>query len=80
MAGLLVMTTGVVLIGLAMRPDPAFGKGIATVNVTLGLAGLAAGIVMLIDPHSPAAALGIFALIAFHFITGRKIYKLSKTA
>ena len=43
----------------------------------LGTAGLAAGIVVLIDPTSLVAALGIFALIGFHLILGWKVYRLS---
>jgi hypothetical protein len=43
-----------------------------------GATGLAAGITALIDPTSPVAALGIFALIGFHLIFGWKVYRLSK--
>jgi hypothetical protein len=80
LAGLLVTATGIVLLGLAMRADPAFGKRPAWLSVLLGTAALAAGIVMLIDPKSSVAALGIFALIGFHLILGWKVYRLSKVA
>jgi hypothetical protein len=78
LAGLLVMATGIVLLGLAMHADPAFGKRAAWLSMLLGTAALAAGIVVLIDPKSSVAALGIFALIGFHLILGRKVYRLSK--
>ncbi len=35
---------------------------------------------MLVDPFSPAAALGVFALIGFHLIAGWKTYRRSTTA
>jgi hypothetical protein len=48
--------------------------------VTLGVIGLAGATVMLVDPLSPVAALGIFALIGFHLVAGWKTYRLSTTA
>jgi hypothetical protein len=78
LAGLLVTSIGVVLLGSAMQADPAFGKGAAWVSMLLGTAGLAAGMVVLIDPKSLVAALGIFALIGFHLVLGWKVYRLSK--
>jgi Domain of unknown function (DUF4386) len=78
LVGLLVMPVGVILFGVAMRQDPAFGKIAGNVSVALGVIGLAAATVMLIDPLSPAAALGIFALIGFHLVAG-KTYRLSTT-
>jgi hypothetical protein len=35
---------------------------------------------MLVDPLSPVAALGVFALVGFHFIAGWKTYRHSTTA
>jgi len=78
LTGLLGTTTGIVLLGMAMHADPAFGKGAAWLSMLLGAAGFAAGIVVLIDPTSSVAALGIFALIGFHLILGWKVYRLSK--
>ena len=80
LVGLLVMPVGVILFGLAMREDPAFGKVAGNVSVALGVVGLAAATVMLVDPLSAAAAIGVFALIGFHFIAGWKTYRLSTTA
>jgi hypothetical protein len=78
LAGLLVTATGIVLLGLAMHADPAFGRVVGFLSMLLGAAGLAAGVAVLIDPASSAAALGIFALIGFHLILGWKVYRLSK--
>ena len=80
LVGLLVMPVGVILFGIAMRQDPAFGNVAGNVNVVLGIVGLAAATVMLVEPLSPVAALGIFALIGFHFIAGWKTYRLSRIA
>ena len=77
LAGLLVMATGIVLLGLAMHADATFGKAAAWLSMLLGIAALAAGITVLVDPASLVAALGIFALIGFHLILGWKVYRLS---
>jgi uncharacterized membrane protein HdeD (DUF308 family) len=77
LVGLLVMPAGVILFGLAMRQDPAYGKVAGNLSVALGILGLAAATVMLVDPLSAAAALGVFALIGFHLVAGWKTYRLS---
>lgn len=66
LVGLLLMPVGVILFGLAMRQDPAFGKVAGTVSIALGIVGLGAAAIMLVDPVSAVAALGVFALIGFH--------------
>jgi hypothetical protein len=78
LTGLLVTATGIALLGLAMRTDPAIGKRTAWLSTLLGAAALTAGTATLIEPTSPVAALGIFALIGFHLIVGAKVYRLSK--
>jgi hypothetical protein len=78
LTGLLITATGIVLLGLAMHADPAVGKAAAWLSGLLGIVGLAAGMVVLIDPTSPVAALGIFALIGFHLIVGWRVYRVSK--
>ena len=80
LVGLLVMPVGVILLGLVMRQDPAFGKLAGNVSLALGIVGLGAATIMLVDPLSPVAALGVFALIAFHFVAGWKTCRLSRTA
>jgi hypothetical protein len=77
LAGLLTMSFGIALLGAGMTA--AMGKVIGGVSVALGLCGLGAGIAMLIDPQSVAAALGVFALIAFHFMAGVKVMRLRRT-
>jgi hypothetical protein len=80
LVGLLVMPLGVILFGLAMRQDPAFGKVAGNVSVALGVVGLAAATAMLVDPRSGDAALGVIALIGFYLVAGWKTYRLSTTA
>ena len=41
LVGLLVMPVGVILLGLAMRRDPAFGKVAGNISMALGVVGLA---------------------------------------
>jgi hypothetical protein len=80
LVGLLVMPVGIILFGLAMRLDPGYGKVAGTLSLALGVLGLAAATVMLVDPLSAVAALGVFALIGFHLVAGWKTYRLSTTA
>jgi hypothetical protein len=76
--GLLLIPTAVILLGSAIHRDPGFGTGIGRTSMALGVAGLAAGTITLIDPASPVAAFGFFALIIFHLIVGWKTYRLSR--
>jgi uncharacterized membrane protein HdeD (DUF308 family) len=71
------MPVGVILLSLAMRQDSAFGKAAGNISMALGIVGLAAAMVMLVDPLSVVAALGVFALIGFHLVAGWKTYRLS---
>jgi hypothetical protein len=78
LAGVLAMSVGILVSGIGMARSAAFGKVIGTVCVVLGLCGLGAGIVMLVDPRSSAVALGVFALIGFHLVAGGKALRLSR--
>jgi hypothetical protein len=76
--GLLLLQIGLLTLGVAMLRTPAFGRGYGWVSVTLGVAGGAAAVALLIDPGSPIAVVGILALIVFHIALGWKVYSLSK--
>ncbi|MEV4509451.1 hypothetical protein AB0K00_10890 [Dactylosporangium sp. NPDC049525] len=80
LTGLLVMPAGVVLFGVAMRRDPAFGRVTGTACVLLGGIGLGAAVVMLADPGSPAAAAGVFALLGFHAVAGWRLLRTTAPA
>ena len=77
-AGLLLVPIGVFALGVAMLGAPAFGKGFGWVSVVLGVAGVVAASVLLVDPLSPSAFIGILALIVFHLVLGWKVYSLSR--
>jgi Domain of unknown function (DUF4386) len=73
-AGVLVVSMGVLVLGSAMHRNPAFARSSGWVSVALGVVGLVAGLVALVDPGSQVVALGIFALIGFHLALGWRVY------
>ena len=78
--GLVLLPTGLIALGIAMLGAPDFGKGFGGASVALGVVGGVAAGVLLVDPASPIAAVGgVFALIAFHLVLGRKVYSLSRS-
>ena len=76
--GLVIMPVSLVLLGLAMLGAPAFGNGYGLVSVVLGVVGLGAALVLLVDPLSFIAVIIIFALIVFHLALGWKVLALSR--
>ena len=74
------MSPGLIALGVAMLGTPAFGKGFGGLSVVLGVIGLLAASAQLVDITSPIAVPGVFALIAFHFVLGWKVYSLSRGA
>lgn len=73
------MAAGLFALGVAMVGTLAFRKGFGWLSVILGVVGIVAAVVVLVDPSSPIAAIGIFALIIFHLVLGWKVYRLSRT-
>ena len=78
--GLAIVPIGVVGLGWAMRAAPAFGSRIGTASVALGVAGLASAVVLVVDPLSPIAVIGFFALTAFNAAVGWRLYARSRVA
>jgi hypothetical protein len=76
--GLFILPMGLIALGVAMLGTPAFGKGFGRLSVVLGVAGLAAACVLLVDPLSPIAVAGFLALIVFHLVLGWKVHSLSR--
>jgi hypothetical protein len=76
--GLFILPIGLIALGVAMLGTPAFGKGFGGVSLVLGVVGVVAACVGLVDPASPIPAVGIFALIIFHLALGWKVYSLSR--
>jgi hypothetical protein len=59
-----------------MLRTPAFGRGVGRLTIGLGLAGAVTAVVILAIPESPVAAVGMFALIAFHLVLGWRTFRL----
>jgi hypothetical protein len=76
--GLLLVPIGFIALGVAMLGAPAFGKGFGRVSVVVGAVGVVAASVLLVDPLSPSAFVGVLALIVFHLVLGWNIYSLSR--
>ncbi|MHB1490806.1 MAG: hypothetical protein ACYCTH_09960 [Cellulomonas sp.] len=74
--GLVIAPIGLVLLGVAMIQTPAFGGGVGRMTIGLGAVGAAAAVVLVALPESPIAAVGIFALIAFHLVLGWRVFRL----
>jgi hypothetical protein len=76
--GLAVVPIGVIGLGVAMLDAPGFGRTIGWASVGMGIVGLVVAAVLLADPASPVAAVGFFALIAFHLAAGWRLMALSR--
>lgn len=76
--GLIFLPIGIIALGMAMFKAPAFGKRFGGLSVALGVAGVVAASVLLVEPRSLVAVVGVFALIVFHLVLGWKVYRLSR--
>lgn len=79
-AGLLILTAGLITLGVAMIGAPAFGKRFAGLSLALGGLGLVAASVFLIVPPSPIVGVGLLGLIVFHVLVGWKLVNLARTS
>ena len=64
--------------GGGMQGTPAFGKGVGGGSVVIGIVGVVAGIVLLVDPGSSIAVVIGLSLIVVHIAGGWKVYRLSR--
>ena len=76
--GFFVVPIGLILLGVAMLGDPSFGKGFGGLSVVLGVLGLVAAVLQLIDPASMTGAGSYFACLIFYLVMGWKVYSLSR--
>ncbi len=76
--GFFVVPLGLFLLGAGMLESAAFGKGLGWLSVALGVIGLAAAVLQLVDPSSMIGAGSYIVCLFFYFIMGWKIYSLSK--
>jgi hypothetical protein len=64
---------------LGMLGFPAFGRVYDWVSVVLGVFGLVAAVLQMIDPASIIGAGSYVACLIFYFILGWKVWSLSKS-
>ncbi|HEX6350357.1 MAG TPA: hypothetical protein VF160_13325 [Candidatus Dormibacteraeota bacterium] len=75
-AATILLTTGYILLGVAMLRNPAFGRTFGVVTAVLGLAGVV-GVYLLGVSSLLFAPLGLFVLIVLPLLLGLKIYRLA---
>jgi hypothetical protein len=63
---------------VAMLGAPAFGKGFGGVSVVLGVVGLVAAVLQMVNPSSPIGAGSLFTCLIFYLVLGWKVYSLSR--
>jgi hypothetical protein len=73
--GLVILPVALVGLGVAMRATPALGRRSGTVSIALGAVGAGAAVLLLMDPLSPIAVVGILVLILFHLVVGWRLYR-----
>jgi len=76
--GFFVVPIGLILLGVAMLGTPDFGKGFGGVSLVLGVVGLAAAVLQMVDPASMAGMGSYLACLIFYFVLGWKVYRLSR--
>ena len=76
--GFFVVPIGLIILGVGMLGAPAFGKGFGGVSVVLGVVGLVAAVLQMVDPSSTIGAGSYFACLIFYFVLGWKVYSLSR--
>jgi hypothetical protein len=76
--GFFVVPIGLIALGVAMLGAPAFGKGYGGMSVVLGVVGLIAAVLQMVDPASMIGAGSYFACLIFYFVLGWKVYSLSR--
>jgi hypothetical protein len=78
--GLALLPMGLVALGMAMRREPAFGRGFGAVTVLLGLIGVGAASAFVLEPRVPTVFIGFLALIVLTVVVGVKSVRLSRAA
>jgi len=78
--GFVVVPIGLITLGVAMLGAPAFGKGFGGLSVVLGVVGLVAAVLQLVDPSSMIGAGSYFACLIFYLVMGWKVYSLSRAS
>ena len=78
--GFFVVPIGLIVLGVAMLGAPAFGKGFGGVSVVLGVVGLVAAVLQMVDPSSMIGMGSYFAILISYLVLGWKVYSLSRAS
>jgi hypothetical protein len=78
--GFFVVPIGLIALGVAMLGAPAFGKGFGGVSMVLGVVGLIAAVLQMVDPSSMIGVGSYFACLIFYLVLGWKVYSLSRAS
>jgi hypothetical protein len=76
--GFFVVPIGLLVLGAGMFGTPVFGRGFGGVSVALGVVGLVAAVLQLIDPASMIGVLAYLACLIFYLVLGWKVYSVSR--
>lgn len=76
-AGLVFIPFSFLWLGIGLLNSETFGKAYGWLSIILGIAGVLAVCISLVNPASPSAAIIVFGLIIFHITIGRKLISLS---
>ena len=78
--GFFVVPISLIILGVGMFGAPAFGKGFGGVSLVLGVLGLIAAVLQMVDPASMIGAGSYFACLVFYLVMGWKLYSLSRAS
>jgi len=76
--GFFVIPVGLIILGKGMFASPSLGKVVSGVIIAVGLIGLTAAILEMIDPASVTGVGSYFACLISYLMMGLKLYKMSK--
>jgi hypothetical protein len=76
--GFFLVPTGLLLLGVGMLGSPTFGRGFGGVSMALGVVGLVAAVLQMIDPASLVGVGSYLACLIFYLVLGWKVYSLSR--
>ena len=76
--GFFVIPVGLIILGMGMFTSPSYGKVFSSMITALGLVGLIAAILQMIDPASIIGVGSYFACLISYLMVGLKLHKMSK--
>jgi len=76
--GFLIVSVGLITIGLASFKSPLYGKGFSWIVVALGTAGLVSAVLQIMDPASAVGGITYLCFIAAVLVFGWKLFTISR--